>query len=315
MNKLSYRLICVLPVALTACVFCWFPKKVVRPVNFDYSDQNISFTFRTDKNNLLTFCSRLHSRLICYNDSTFATAFQVGKEEIFATAKVDLTNADSITTMRLRLIDTLTLYPEDNRRDTIGLYNVDPVKCLNAFQKNYIPYLTRSLNTCLKVDSLYSEGLEQMSRGQYAEAYDLFQVVTQTDFSDNDLFKFEKYSALNRMGYIKLQQKQFDKSVELLNNALAIEPWWLNLNNRTQFRTDGKLPAWVKDKYIDELKSEYKYNSENTDQLLLHANLALAYWQTGKSKDYEAAIAKAEKLYLSAPYLTKIKDLCKDKPK
>ncbi len=315
MNKISYRLICFFSVALTACVFCSFPKEVIRLVNFDYSNRGTLYTFRTDKNILLTFCSRLGNRLISYNDSTFSTTFQIDDERIFATAIVDLTNSGSIVTMRLLLIDTLTLYPNKDRDDTIALYKVDKVKCLNAFQKSYISGLIISINNCLKVDSLYSEGLKELNSRQYDKSYFLFETVTKTALSNNDLFKFEKYSALNRMAYIKLQQKKYDTSIEILNKALAIEPWWLNLNNRTRFRTKGNLPGWVKAKYIDELKSEYKYNVENTEQLLLHANLALAYLKTGKLKESMSAIDKAEKLYPSDPYLITIKNFYKNETK
>lgn len=314
-NKLLILSTCVFAIALTSCVFCSYPKEQIRPVGFNFSDDNISFTFRTDKKNLLNFCSRLSDRLTSYSDSTFSTTFQVGDDRIFATAKGDLTNKDSVATMRLRLIDTLTFYPDRDGDDTAILYAVDKVKCLAAFQKNYIPYLVTSLNNCLKVDSLYFEGIKQINSGQLDKAYELFLAVTKTDLSNNDLFKFEKYSALNRMGFIKLQQKQYDKSIDFLNKALHIEPWWLNLNNRTQFRTNGKLPDWVKDKYIDELKSEYKYNSENTEQLLLHANLALAYLNNGKFKESKSAIDKAEKLYPLDPYLILVKDLYKNKIK
>ncbi len=314
-NKSLIVLTFVLLIILTSCVYCYFPRPKTRVINFDYSDEDISFSFRTDKNNLLTFCSRLGDRLISYNDSTFATTFQVGNDRIIATAKGDLTNQDSVATIRLRLIDTLTFYTDKDDVDTTILYKVDKAKCINAFQKTYIPNLVSSINNCLKVDSLYSEGIRKIDSRQYDKAYDDFQVITKTDLSDNDLFKFEKYSALNRMAYVKLQQKQYDKSIDLLNKAIAIEPWWLNLNNRTQFRTSGKLPDWVKDKYVDELKSEYKYNSVNTEQLLLHANLALAYLKTGKLKESKLAIDKAEKLYPSDLYLITIKDLYKNETK
>ena len=305
----------ILSIILTSCVYCYYPPPKTRLINFEYSDNEISQTFRTDKSNFLRLCSRLSERFILIKDSIYSTSFQVSDERIFATAKVILINKDSLVKIRLSLIDTLKLYVSKDGEDTTALYKVDKIKCLTAFQKNYIPNLLSTINNCIKVDSLYKRGLYHVQKNQYDESYSAFQAVTTTNLSDNDVFNFEKYSALNRMAYIKIQQKQYDTSIELLNKALMIEPWWLNLNNRTQFRTKGKLPDWVKDKYIDELKSEYKYNSESIEQLLLHANLALAYLKTGKLNESKLAIDKAEKLYPSDPYLTSIKNLYKDTAK
>lgn len=242
------------------------------------------------------------------NDSIYSTTFGFKDSYVSVLSKLFLKEENGSLNIILLKVDTISYNP-DSDLDKEIIQNINKSKCLDAYKNQYIPDLTNSITNCLKVDSLYVSALRLSKDNEFEKAYVTYQEITNTKLRENDNFNFEKYSALNRMAFIKIQQTQFDKAIQLFDKALSIEPWWLNLKNRTQFRTNGKLPYWVKENYVEELESQYEYNSENTEQLLIHANFALAYIKTGKLKEANEMLQSAEQLYPNEPYLKKIKDL------
>lgn len=273
---------------ITICNSCGRIKRAYRLTDFNYSKNSEWFGFSISKDDFINTCQDLSLGFDKINDSTFSSYIDPPSPEnefiyyrIYT--KVVVKEQSKLTKIKILYIDTIE-YLDNSRKGKKIALNITQNECLELFENVFIKKIEVPIRNAVRLDTLYLKGLDFYSQNRLDIAFEYFDTVTNIRIREDRMFDYPQYSAYNRMGYIKLRQNNYTDAIKYFDLAFTIEPWWLRYSNRTLFRTNGKLPYWVKDNYLDELKGEYKYNNIKTYQLLIHANKAYALYCIDSNK-------------------------------
>jgi tetratricopeptide (TPR) repeat protein len=310
-----------------SCVFEYFPEPKTKCINYDYSQNHICYNYPISNEDFWVYSSKSHFKINSimesdhrYNDSTSQLEIPINNNCSWLTCNIIFTGDTGSTCIKLKSFNEFCYLP-GCLEDTSIFQKFTKQYCLTIFQKEYIKQIEDLIRDRIKIDTLYDNGLEQIENKEYSKAFANFHYIASTVLVKTQKLQYLRYSALNRMAYIKIQQGQYQEAIKILDTAMLIIPWEIRYEDRKDWEEQrDKLPEsakryWVRKSYIDVLKSEYRYNSVNTEQLLIQVNYALAYIKTKQLAKAEYKLQRAEYLYPTEPYFKAVKDLYNNEKK
>jgi tetratricopeptide (TPR) repeat protein len=284
------------------------------PLNYDYSEKHICYSYPIKKDEFFLYASEISTfrNYSSYGDSVFSVYFPI--KDIYFLADVIIKEDSGNVMLKLKRIDKI-IYNSCFYKDTSLFGCFTKQLCLAGFQNQFIPGIEDALWFRLKVDTLYLEGLELIHNEDYEKAFAVFDYIDSVLSKEHGNLQYIKYSALNRMANIKIQQELYQEAIELLQRAIDIEPWEIsyeeckNYESRRDSLPETARRYWIRKNPVDEIKSQYRYNTINVEHLLIHLNFARAYIQSKQFEKAKEEIEIAKYMYPEIVNADKVKSL------